>query len=66
MYRVFHVRNTRNYVFEGKVIELYKMVSNRDDKEKVRALMNELTAYRLNDDDPIMKLLDTAKNYVES
>ena len=66
LYRVFHVRNTRNYVFEGKVIELYKMVSNRDDKEKVRALMNELTAYRLNDDDPIMKLLDTAKNYVES
>lgn len=48
------------------MIELYKMVSNRDDKEKVRALMNELTAYRLNDDDPIMKLLDTAKNYVES
>lgn len=66
LYRVFHVRNTRNYVFEGKVVELYKMVSNRDDKMKVVRLVDELSQYRLNGDDPLLNLLKTARNYVES
>ena len=66
LYRVFHVRNTRNYVFEGKVVELYKLVSSRGDKEKVKELVDELSMYQLNGDDPIMKLLDTAKDYVKS
>lgn len=66
LYRVFGVRNTRNYVFEGKVIELYKLVENRGDKKVVRALMEELFRYKLNDDDPIVKLLETARKYVES
>ena len=66
LYRVFGVRNTRNYVFEGKVIELYKLVENRGDRETVRALMEELLRYKLNEDDPIVKLLETAKKYAES
>lgn len=66
LYRVFHVRNTRNYVFEGKLVELYKMVSNRDDKMKVIHLIDELSQYRLNGDDPLLKLLETAKKYVKS
>lgn len=66
LYRVFHVRNTRNYVFEGKLVELYQMVSNRGDKKEVERLMNELSQYRMNGDDPLVKLLETARNYVES
>lgn len=66
LYRVFHVRNTRNYVFEGKLIELYNLVSNRDDKMKVVRLIKELSQYQLNGDDPLAHLLKTAKNYVES
>ena len=66
LYRVFHVRNTRNYVFEGKVVELYKLVSGRGDRQKIKELTNELSMYQLNGDDPIMKLLDTAKDYVKS
>ena len=66
LYRVFHVRNTRNYVFEGKLVELYNLVSNRDDKMKVVRLIKELSQYQLNGDDPLAHLLKTAKNYVES
>ena len=66
LYRVFGVRNTRNYVFEAKVIDLYKLVENRGDNLKVKELMEELLRYKLNDDDPLMKLLETAKKYVES
>lgn len=66
LYRVFHVRNTRNYVFEGKVLELYKLVRNRADKQKVKELADELSMYQLNGDDPIVKMLNTAKDYVES
>ncbi len=66
LYRVFHVRNTRNYVFEGKVIDLYKMVSNRADKSATKELLDELSRYQLNGDDPLVKLLNTAKDYVES
>lgn len=29
LYRVFHVRNTRNYVFEDKISHLYRLVSNK-------------------------------------
>ena len=67
LYRVFHVRNTRNYVFESKMVELYQMISNRtDDMQKIMNLVSELSRYQLNVDDPLKKLLDTAKEYVES
>ena len=42
------------------------MVSNRDDKMKVAQLIEELSRYRLNGDDPLMKLLEIAKDYVKS
>lgn len=67
LYRVFHVRNTRNYVLEDKVIELYRLVSNRSgEKDKVIELIEELSRYQLNNEDPLLKLLKTAKEYVES
>lgn len=67
LYRVFHVRNTRNYVLEGKTIELYQMVSNRsEDKEGIMGLIGELSRYEINLDDPLRKLLITAREYVES
>ncbi|MBO7463849.1 MAG: AAA family ATPase [Bacteroidales bacterium] len=65
LYRVFHIRNTRNYVFESKVIELCKLVENRGSKDKAKALINELSPYKLNGDDPIVKLLKIANDYVE-
>ncbi len=66
LYRVFHVRNTRNYVFESRMIELYKLLSERGDKGKLCELIKELSWYQLNAEDPLAKLLDTAKEYVKS
>ena len=67
LYRVFHVRNTRNYVLESRVLELYRMVSGRsDDKQKMDVLIRELSQYQMNNEDPLLKLLETAKSYVES
>lgn len=66
LYRVFRVRNTRNYVFESKMVDLYKMISNRENKEHVKELKEELSRYQLNPEDPLKKLLDKATAYVES
>lgn len=67
LYRVFHVRNTRNYVLESKSIDLYQMVSNRvNDKEKIQTLIQELSRFILNEEDPLLKLLNTAIAYVET
>ena len=67
LYRVFHVRNTRNYVFESKMMELYQLISNgTDDKRRIVDMVSELSRYQLNAEDPLKKLLDTAKAYVES
>lgn len=63
LYRVFHVRNTRNYVFENKMCELYEYIENSTIKtKKARALMEELKTYLLNADDPLHKLLILAQN----
>lgn len=67
LYRVFHVRNTRNYVLESKMLELYRLVSNKTkEKQKVLELIEELSNYKLNTEDPLLKLLETAEEYVES
>ncbi|MBR5159240.1 MAG: AAA family ATPase [Bacteroidaceae bacterium] len=66
LYRVFHVRNTRNRVFESKLISLYSMISNGAEKEKVYSLMKELSTYKLNEYDPINKLLTIAQTYAET
>lgn len=66
LYRVFHVRNTRNYVFESRMLELYKMVSERRNKAKIIEIIDELRRFKWNDDDPLVKLIATAEEYVES
>ena len=67
LYRVFHVRNTRNYVFENKVAELYDRISKRDDDmEAINVLINELSSYQLAPGDPLRRLIKTAIDYVEA
>ena len=63
LYNVFHVRNTRNSVFENKMMRLYKLVTeNNADKEDINRLLDELERYKLTDDDPLNKLIKLAKN----
>lgn len=67
LYRVFHVRNTRNYVFEEKVADLYDRISRRDkDLDTIYLLIKELSQYQLNEGDPLRKLINTAIDYVKS
>ena len=67
LYRVFHVRNTRNYVFEEKVADLYDRISRRDkDLDTIYSLIKELSQYQLNEGDPLRKLINTAIDYVKS
>ena len=66
LYRVFHVRNTRNSVFEEKVAELYYRISNRDnDLVLIKNLTDELSGYQLHDGDPLMRLIKAAEEYVK-
>ncbi len=61
LYRVFHVRNTRNYVFERKMLQLFDLLEHKEqDKQAIRMLADELRTYRLNDDDPLNILLKKA------
>ena len=67
LYRVFHVRNTRNSVFEEKVADLYDRISRSDnDKNAIRSLIAELSTYQLAPGDPLRNLIDQASTYVKS
>lgn len=62
LYNVFHVRNTRNSVFENKMLRLYQMISdNNADSEEINQLIKELETYKLSIDDPLNKLINIAK-----
>lgn len=61
LYRVFHVRNTRNYVFEKKMFELFDLLEHKEEnRSSIKMLAEELKSYRLNDDDPLNILLRKA------
>lgn len=63
LYRVFHVRNTRNYVFEDKISHLYRLVSNKKmATNEAQQLLSELKTYVLNENDPLNKLIKFAEN----
>lgn len=62
LYRVFHVRNTRNYVFEQRLFELYHCLENSDENlPRIRELYDELTRYELDEEDPLIHLLKVAE-----
>ena len=62
LYRVFHVRNTRNYVFEKKMLSLFDLLEHKEEnRPAIKVLAAELKSYRLNDDDPLNILLRKAE-----
>ncbi len=61
LYRVFHVRNTRNEVFERQMFKLYRLLEHKEqNKREIRELYTELSRYVLNADDPLNNLLKLA------
>lgn len=62
LYRVFHVRNTRNYVFESQMVRLLDYVQNRQMYlPEAQEVLSELKTYVLNQDDPLNKLISKAE-----
>lgn len=62
LYRVFHVRNTRNYTFEQRLFELYHCLENsKGHMPRIRELYNELKRYELDEEDPLVHLLKVAE-----
>lgn len=63
LYRVFHVRNTRNKVFERNVRELYNMLTDKKtDTPEFKKVLSELKKVVLNQDDPLLNLIRQAEN----
>lgn len=66
LYRVFHVRNTRNYAFEHDLYKLYDMLSNEDKNiDGIRELVNKLDGFVLGPSDPLKSIIESGKDYVE-
>ena len=67
LYRVFHVRNTRNRAFEDDIMKLCKMLSDgENDINAVETLMESLSRYRLPGNDPLLVLINHAQEYVKA
>lgn len=69
LYKVFQVRNTRNEAFESAMIELYKLMSSSKSPEnKARAgiILADMEKVVLRESDPLLTLINKAKQYVES
>ena len=66
LYRVFHVRNTRNSAFENDLYTLYDLLSkDNGDVEEVRLLVSKLEQFVLPKGDPLKQIIESAKKYVE-
>lgn len=63
LYRVFHVRSTRNYVFESQMCKLYDYITQRQmNVPEAQKILKNLKTYVLNDDDPLRKLIKIAED----
>lgn len=62
LYRIFHVRNTRNWAFERAMQKLYWMVTNKKQQtNEYKRLLDELTGFVLSPEDPLNHLLAFAR-----
>ena len=66
LYRVFHVRNTRNSAFEKDLYYLYELLSKENgDVEEIRNLVNKLERFVLAPGDPLKLIIESGREYVE-
>lgn len=67
LYNIFQVRTTRNYYFEMDLRQLVRMIKERTkDVGKLEELINKLEKYVFDDSDPMIKIIDEAKRYLEN
>ncbi len=67
LYKVFHIRNTRNAAFERDVTDLYDRIIKKDsDIVSIKLLLERLSKYQLDEKDPLLHLITFAENYVKT
>lgn len=65
LYKVFKVRNTRNYFFEKELRELvYLMNNNPRNKSEIIKLLEHIEPFKISKDDPLNRIINTAKNLI--
>ena len=58
LYRVFHVRTTRNRAFESDAINFYKLITEgKKNSQEAKMLYSRLSKFVLPGDDPLLKLI---------
>ena len=58
LYRVFHVRTTRNRAFESDAINFYKLITDgKKNSQEAKMLYSRLSKFVLPGDDPLLKLI---------
>lgn len=63
LYRVFHVRNTRNYDCENDIMRLYTLIENgQKGSQEAKCLYRKLKSYQLPGNDPLLTLLNMMKD----
>lgn len=66
LYKIFHVRNTRNHAFEYDIYKLYDMISEQNsDIKAIENLVNQLEKYSLGPSDPLNIIIESGKDYVK-
>lgn len=66
LYEIFKVRSTRNYFFEYDISNLLSLINHSSkDFETIRKLIEKISKYKLSENDPLVTLIDKAKNYLE-
>ena len=65
LYKVFEVRTTRNYYMEVDLRELLHSISeNKKNKTELQNIISRLEKVKLNEEDPLIKIIDKAKDYI--
>lgn len=73
LYYIFQIRSTRNYYFEVEIRDMLSLISGtkadstvtkKEDLEKVKEHINNLSKYVLNTNDPLNKILKIANEFI--
>jgi len=66
LYRVFGVSTVRNHYLEMDLRNLLSKVSHRsEDFNEMSTILNRLKRFELTGDDPLLKIIQTAENYLQ-
>lgn len=65
LYRVFHVRTTRNFYLESELRELLHLIATKSNEmNRMGMILKRLKKIRLNEDDPLNLIISKAEQYI--